>query len=367
MIHRDPPVVRNICPCAVPDIASMRQFEKGKVSIVTPCYNGERFLDRYFNAIYDQTYDKIELIFVNDERSSDNSERTCFSWKAKLEERGFEFRYILQKKYKGVAGAINEGLPYVTGEFLTWPDCDDTLMPKSIEKKVEFLDQHPDYAMVRSDFVSVDEMEPDVIVGRGSDCADITNEDIFDNLIFEKTYCAPGCYLVRSAVLFKRIPSGEIYWENGGGQNWQLLIPCSYKNKTGYINEPLYRYIIRSDSHSHRIEGDKYSCEKLRLSGYHEILRHVINDFALLSDNERADYLNRIAIKYSLSRLNLAFRYNNWRDAKKEIQALERMNIPVSTKQKILYPFCRFGLLRGIISGYSSICHICGYLYKSRV
>ena len=71
-----------------------------------------------------------------------------------------------KKNSRWVAGAINEGLPYVTGEFLIWPDCDDTLMPASIEKRVEFLNQHPDYAMVRSDYVSVNENNPGVIIRR---------------------------------------------------------------------------------------------------------------------------------------------------------------------------------------------------------
>ena len=52
----------------------------------------------------------------------------------------------------------------------------------------------------------------------------------------------PGSYMVRSSVLFERIPNGEIYCGKRGGQNWQILLPSSYKNKTGYIDEPLYVY-----------------------------------------------------------------------------------------------------------------------------
>lgn len=331
----------------------MRSFEKGKVSILTPCYNGERFLDRYFDAICKQTYDKVEVIIVNDERSTDNSQKICLSWKPQVEARGYEFRYILQKKYKGVAGAINEGLPYVTGEFLIWPDCDDTLMPTSIEKRVDFLNKNPDYAMVRSDYVAVYDGSPDIIVGYGSDGADVENEDIFDNLIFEKTFCTPGCYMVRSSVLFERIPPGGIYWENCGGQNWQLLIPSSYKNKVGYIDEPLYKYFIHPDSHSHRMDGDEYISHKRRQITYQEILHHVIKDFDLLSEGEKADYLARIDIKYIIRRLNLALRYNKPEDAKIEMQALERMNIDPGITRMGLYLLCHLGVSKYILMGYS--------------
>jgi len=330
----------------------MRSFEKGKVSILTPCYNGERFLDRYFDAICKQTYDNVELVIVND-GSIDNSEDVCLSWKPRVEERGYEYQYVPLKTNMGPSGAINEGLPYVTGEFLIWPDCDDTLMPTSIEKRVEFLNRNPDYAMVRSDYVAVYDERPDVIVHHGSDGADVQNEDIFENLIFEKTFCTAGCYMVRSSVLFERIPAGGIYWENRGGQNWQLLIPSSYKNKVGYIDEPLYKYFIHPDSHSHRMDGDEYISHKRRQITYQEILHHVIKDFDLLSEGEKADYLARIDIKYIIRRLNLALRYNKPEDAKIEMQALERMNIDPGITRMGLYLLCHLGVSKYILMGYS--------------
>jgi glycosyltransferase involved in cell wall biosynthesis len=334
----------------------MRLFEKGKVSIITPCYNGGRFLDRYFDALCKQTYDNVELIFVNDARSSDNSEKICLSWKSRVEKRGYEFRYILQKKFKGVAGAINEGLPYVTGEFFIWPDCDDPFMPASIEKRVDFLTLHPDYALVRSGYVSVNENNPEIIIGGDSDySADGKNEDIFDDLVFDKTFPMPGSYMVRSSVFFERIPKGEIYWENEGGQNWQILLPCTYKNKTGFIDEPLYTYYYHPDSHSNRIEGDEYSSLNRRMFRYREILFHVINDFDLLSDEERTDYLRRIEIKYMLKRLGLALLYNKSGDAMAEMQKLRDLNFNPGIQRKILCQFCNFGLSGFYLKGYTMI------------
>jgi glycosyltransferase involved in cell wall biosynthesis len=197
----------------------MRSFEKGKVSIVTPCFNGGRFLDHYFDSICSQSYNNIELIFIND-GSTDTSEEICLSWKPRIEKRGYTFVYISQNSCKGAPSAINRGLPYVTGEFLIWPDCDDTLMPESVGKRVDFLNTHPDYALVRSDYVEVNEESPQIINKRGSDWADIQTEDVFDNLIFDKTYVSPGTYMVRSSVFFDRVPRGEIYVNRGrGGQN----------------------------------------------------------------------------------------------------------------------------------------------------
>ena len=53
---------------------------------------------------------------------------------------------------------------------------------------------------------------PELLLGDDSDwAADAKNEDIFDDLIFDKTFPMPGSYMVRSSVFFERIPSGEIY------------------------------------------------------------------------------------------------------------------------------------------------------------
>ena len=330
----------------------MRLFEKGKVSVITPCYNGARFLDRYFDSICKQTYDQIELIFVND-ASSDASEKICLSWKSKIEERGYTFRYIAQKIRKGASNAINSGLPFVTGEFFIWPDCDDTLMPTSIEKRVDFLNLHPDYALVRSHYVEVNEKNPEVILGYGSEwTADANHEDIFDDLIFEKTFPMPGSYMVRSSVFFDRVPRGEIYVNKGwGGQNWPILLPSSYKNKTGFINEPLYKYFIHSDSVSHRIDKDIYSSHLKRSLNYQDILIHVIHDFDLLSEDERNDYLVRIDLKYVLRRLDLALKYNKLQDAKTEMQKLRNMHIHPDLSRKILYLVCFLGVSGYIIRG----------------
>ena len=49
------------------------------VSIITPCFNGEKFVGRYLESILNQTYKNIELIFVND-GSTDRTEEIVKSY-----------------------------------------------------------------------------------------------------------------------------------------------------------------------------------------------------------------------------------------------------------------------------------------------
>ena len=69
------------------------------VTIITPCYNGEAFLDKYFASILAQTYDRLELIFVND-GSTDRTEEIALSYRQALEDRGIVFKYLYQPKFR---------------------------------------------------------------------------------------------------------------------------------------------------------------------------------------------------------------------------------------------------------------------------
>ena len=51
-----------------------------KVSIIIPCFNGERFIDRCLHSIEIQNYPHIEVVVVND-GSIDQSESKILEWK----------------------------------------------------------------------------------------------------------------------------------------------------------------------------------------------------------------------------------------------------------------------------------------------
>jgi len=66
------------------------------VSIITPCYNGEKFINRYLDSLLGQTYSNIEIIFIND-GSTDKTEEIVFSYKDNFKKKGIKFIYISKK------------------------------------------------------------------------------------------------------------------------------------------------------------------------------------------------------------------------------------------------------------------------------
>lgn len=263
---------------------------KPLVSIVTPCYNGEKFIDKYFESILNQTYTNLELIFVND-GSDDATEKIALSYKEKLINRGIKYKYIYQDN-GGQARAVKNGLSYVRGELLIWPDSDDILARDSVEKRVNFLLNHPEYRLVRSNghFFSFETGE---YLRPISEDENRFNDDIFLDLILQKTYCFCGCYMIFTEDLRDVYPTFDIFI-SPQGQNWQLLIPIAGRFKCGYIDEDLYFIAERQGSHSRA--GITAEEKASRYIGLNKILENTIG---LACRNDR-DY--NLIIKEKLAR-----------------------------------------------------------------
>lgn len=309
-----------------------------KVSIITPCYNGEQFVARYLESVLNQTYQNIEMILIND-GSTDRTEEIALEYKQLFEENGMNFIYIYQEN-AGQAAALNKGLSIFTGDYLTWPDSDDILTVDSIEKKVIFLENNKQYGLVRTAAELVEEDNIENIIGYyGKDNPNKYKENLFLDVIIENhVWFAPGCYMVRSKSFFTVNPERKIY-ESRGGQNWQMLLPMTYKYKCGYIDEPLYIYVVRKTSHSHsRIS---FQSQYDRCDEHQDILFNTINSMDLTL-NEKNEYLTIVEEKYIRKKLYLAANFKNKSlalkqyellKAKKSVRRIDYLNYLMSKNQ----------------------------------
>jgi glycosyltransferase involved in cell wall biosynthesis len=111
-----------------------------KVSMVVPCYNKADYIDEFIQSVYNQEYDNIELIFVND-GSTDGTKEKLDLWVSKLVKRGFDVVMISQAN-KGVGTAVHSGLKQMTGEYICMPDCDDVLHSDYVSRMSSVLDNN---------------------------------------------------------------------------------------------------------------------------------------------------------------------------------------------------------------------------------
>ena len=285
-----------------------------RVTIITPCYNGEAFIDKYFASVLAQTYPNLELIFVND-GSVDHTERVALSYKKALAERGIVYKYLYQEN-GGQAKALNAGMKEMTGEYMVWPDSDDLLTPDSIEKRVRYLELHRDCAMVRSNAYVYD-------YASGKPLRRISNRenrfktDIFLDLILEETFCCCGCYMLRVDALRTIYPDFHIY-ESPAGQNWQILIPMAGKYPCGYIDEDLYLVMQRPDSHSRQVRSLEQTLTR------YDDLRKILEESIALSGRQDLNYEEIVDTKYLKIFLLTYLQFNSFEGAERCYAGLKR-------------------------------------------
>lgn len=112
---------------------------KPLVSIITPVYNGARYLKETIESVLTQDYLNMEYILVND-GSTDNTADILRQFDDKIK--------VITQKNTGHVIARNTGLRHATGEVVAFVDQDDIWTEGHISKMLPFLIEE-DYDYVR--------------------------------------------------------------------------------------------------------------------------------------------------------------------------------------------------------------------------
>ena len=97
------------------------------VSVVVPVYNVEKYLVQCVQSLLNQTYEKYEIILVDD-GSTDGSGTLCDVY-AHDNEKVIAYH----KKNGGLSDARNYGIEHANGEFIVFVDGDDFVSERYIE------------------------------------------------------------------------------------------------------------------------------------------------------------------------------------------------------------------------------------------
>ena len=104
-----------------------------KISILTPIYGVEKYIEQCARSLFEQSYASIEYIFVDD-CTHDKSIGILQSLLKEYPGRAQQVRIIHHDRNRGVGAARQTALMAATGDYLLFADSDDMLPEDAVEK-----------------------------------------------------------------------------------------------------------------------------------------------------------------------------------------------------------------------------------------
>ena len=114
-------------------------LEKPKVSVIIPLYNAEDYVHITLLSLNNQIFQDFEVVIVDD-CSTDNSLEIVKTFKEE-QKIGERMRIIELEQNKGISNSRNVGLRFSKGEYITFLDNDDMLVPKALQVFVDIAEE----------------------------------------------------------------------------------------------------------------------------------------------------------------------------------------------------------------------------------
>lgn len=117
------------------------------VSVLITVYNGMPLLEQVIDHLLKQTYKNLEIIVVDDASTDDTPQYLSSLTNPEIK--------VFTPGKLGRGKALNYGLSKCSGTYVAINDADDLSMADRIRLQVDFMEQHPDYGLVGSNFTKV--------------------------------------------------------------------------------------------------------------------------------------------------------------------------------------------------------------------
>lgn len=132
------------------------------VSILIPVYNVEKYIERCARSVFEQTYENLEYIFVDD-CTPDNSIAILNSVLKEYSQRASHVRIIKHEQNEGIAVGRNTAISNATGDFVFFVDSDDYIEKGTITTLVNLQRQTNADIVTGRMYIDEDEIDPHYI------------------------------------------------------------------------------------------------------------------------------------------------------------------------------------------------------------
>ena len=124
-----------------------------KISVVMATYNGETYIQKQLQSIYEQTRKPDEVVICDD----CSRDKTAFLIQEFIENHRLKnWRLLINAENKGWQSNFLEALRQACGEYIFFSDQDDIWYQDKIEIMVKIMDEHPEIQCLAGKMVTID-------------------------------------------------------------------------------------------------------------------------------------------------------------------------------------------------------------------
>lgn len=223
-----------------------------RVSIIMGIYNNSETLSEAIESILQQTFTDWQLIMCDD-GSVDDTYAIAESYYNKYPDK---IILIKNDNNMGLNYTLNHCLQYVNTEYVARMDGDDISLPQRLEKEVEFLDFHPEFAIVSTPMIYFDE-EGDFRTGISRGEPDIKR------IARSTPFCHAPCMVRYEA--YKAVAGYSVSEKRLRVEDWDLWVRMYAAGFKGFnLSEPLYK--MRDDRNAYSRRKFKYRLNEARVT-----------------------------------------------------------------------------------------------------
>lgn len=210
--------------------------EEYLISVIIPCYNAEKNIDKTLSSLEDQTYKNFQVIIIND----GSTDKTDFIIKKYLSKSSLNYEYIC-KENSGVSSSRNLGINISKGKYITFLDSDDIYNYKYIESLYNMLiSKNVDtvYCCYSRDIDKVMSIKQNNDMNKSKY---LTHKELMKSFMYRKGPCAFWSFIYKKSIIDKyKIKFTEKFKYGEDLEfTWKYLTHC----KDGiFIDEELYGY-----------------------------------------------------------------------------------------------------------------------------
>lgn len=212
--------------------------EAPRVSVVMAVRNGGPYLEKAVDSILAQTFTAFEFVIIDD-GSTDSTPEVLQRYQA-----ADPRVQVHHQENAGLTASLNRGCGRARGEYLARMDADDIAFRDRLERQVEFLDRHPQVALVGSAVVRIDELGREI---KPSGCP-TSHAEIVRALAEYNCFTHPTVML-RKAMLAAVGGYREAYRQ---AQDYDLWLRLAERYQLANLADPLLYYRVYAGQVSFR-------------------------------------------------------------------------------------------------------------------